>query len=149
MERWRSHPPRENPHRGRPLSTPPRELRTIGDHLRKRRLDLGLVQREVAAQIGVSTFTATNWEVNRTVPAVRCLPGLIKFVGYVPFDVGETLPERIRAYRLIRGLSEKRLAKLLRVDESTIWRWESGKGKPVPRLRQRLKPILDAPVSPT
>lgn len=28
----------------------PRELRTIGDHLRKRRLDLGLLQREVAAR---------------------------------------------------------------------------------------------------
>ena len=107
IERWRSHPPRENPHRGRPLSTPPVELRTIGDHLRKRRLDLGLVQSEVAAQLGVTTFTVTNWEINRTVPAVRCHPGLIRFLGYVPFAVGETLPERLRAGRLIRGLSQR------------------------------------------
>ena len=31
------------------------QLNTLGDHIRKRRLDLGLLQNQVAAQIGVDT----------------------------------------------------------------------------------------------
>ena len=42
----------------------PQVLLTIGDHLRKRRLDLGLLQRKLAA--GVNESTVTNWELNRT-----------------------------------------------------------------------------------
>ena len=34
---------------------------TLGEHLRKRRMDLGLFQRQAAAEIGVSTATLWNW----------------------------------------------------------------------------------------
>lgn len=40
----------------------PQELLTIGDHIRKKRMDLGLLQREVAAKIGVAESTVWNWE---------------------------------------------------------------------------------------
>jgi transcriptional regulator with XRE-family HTH domain len=46
----------------------PKELRTLGDHLRKRRLDLGLLQRQVAEQLGVDKTTVYNWESHRTAP---------------------------------------------------------------------------------
>jgi len=55
----------------------PQVLTTIGDHLRKRRLDLGLLQREVAERLGVDKTTITNWELNRTTPALRFLPPII------------------------------------------------------------------------
>src|SRR5579872_2299780 len=42
----------------------PNALNTLGDHLRKRRLDLGLLQKQVAAEIGVNTLTVCNWESN-------------------------------------------------------------------------------------
>ena len=35
----------------------PRELAIVGDHIRTRRMDLGLLQREVAAEIGVHVQT--------------------------------------------------------------------------------------------
>ena len=54
----------------------------MGDHLRKRRLDLGLLQREVAEQIGVDAMTICNWEKQRTVPEIRCMPRIIEFLGY-------------------------------------------------------------------
>jgi predicted transcriptional regulator len=40
----------------------PDTLQTIGDHLRKKRLDLCLRQRDVATQLGVTVNTVTNWE---------------------------------------------------------------------------------------
>ncbi|MCL4511355.1 MAG: helix-turn-helix domain-containing protein [Bacteroidetes bacterium] len=51
----------------------PKDLKTIGDHVRKRRLDLKLTQKEVAAILGVDECTVWNWEKNRTRP----LPSLI------------------------------------------------------------------------
>src|SRR2546426_2892467 len=39
----------------------PKTLKTVGDHLRKRRLDLKLYQKDVAKAIGVDSLTSRNW----------------------------------------------------------------------------------------
>jgi transcriptional regulator with XRE-family HTH domain len=127
---------------GRPASTYPKELRTLGDHIRKRRLDLGLVQTDVAKRLGVTAFTVTNWERNHTVPAICLVPRLVGFLGYVPFEAATTLAERVRAYRALRGLSQMGLAEMLGVDSSTVWRWEAGYN-PAPALLPRLEKLLD------
>ncbi len=36
--------------------------KTMGEHLKKRRKKLGLLQREAAEQMGILTETYTNWE---------------------------------------------------------------------------------------
>jgi transcriptional regulator with XRE-family HTH domain len=59
-------------------------LVTVGDHIRRRRLDLGLLQREVAERLGADAATITNWELNRTQPALRFLPAIVGFLGYPP-----------------------------------------------------------------
>ena len=41
---------------------------TLGEHLKKRRRQLGLLQRETAAQMGVLTETYANWEKDKTKP---------------------------------------------------------------------------------
>jgi transcriptional regulator with XRE-family HTH domain len=137
------HKPHPRPSRvlGRPASTYPKELRSIGDHIRSRRLDLGLIQTEVAKRLGVTAFTVTNWERNHTIPATRLVPRLVEFLGYVPFESGETLPQRIRAYRFFHGLSQTQLAELIKVDPSTVWRWEAG-NNPAPTLVPRLEKLL-------
>ncbi|MBI2073639.1 MAG: helix-turn-helix transcriptional regulator [Gemmatimonadetes bacterium] len=68
----------------------PRELRTLGDHLRKRRLDLGLRQDDVARKLGVSLDTIRNWEVGRAAPAQWQWAGIIRFLGYAPFSTKGT-----------------------------------------------------------
>jgi len=60
---------------------------TIGDHLRKRRLDLGLLQGEVADRLGVTESSVTNWELSRTEPELRLLPGIVRFLEYTPWSV--------------------------------------------------------------
>jgi DNA-binding XRE family transcriptional regulator len=64
----------------------PRELKIIGDHIRKRRLDLGLLQKEVAEQIGVDKTTIMNWERGRREPAPWNIPAIIHFLGDAPSD---------------------------------------------------------------
>lgn len=51
----------------------PQHPKTIGQELRKHRMDLGLFQKNVAKLIGVSTDSVTNWELGRTTPDKRFL----------------------------------------------------------------------------
>ena len=111
--------------------TYPQILRTIGDHLKKKRLDLGLLQKEVGERLGVDETTICNWENNRTAPVFRFMPKIIEFLGYVPYGIkAKTLGEKILAYRKLLGLSQEMLARKLGVDPGTLARWEQGKNKP-------------------
>jgi hypothetical protein len=55
----------------RPIPGYPESLDHLGHHLLKRRLDLGLEQREVARRLGLTTGGLQNWEHARTIPALR------------------------------------------------------------------------------
>ena len=104
----------------------PQVLATIGDHLRKRRLDLGWLQPELTEQLGVDEGTVTNWELNRTAPGLRFLPRIIALLGFDPRPAGLT-----RADQLVtptrRGLSWEAAAQLLGVDPGTLWMGELSK----------------------
>lgn len=122
----------------------PRELGTLGDHLRKRRLDLGLRQEDVAKRLGTKVNTVTNWEANRTKPALRFLPGIVRFLGHLPFSASGTVPERLKVYRRARGLSQEELARKLHVNPSTLARWENGRGRPSPERAHQVERVLSA-----
>jgi len=63
---------------------PPEKLETLGDHLRRRRLTLKLIQRQVAKQIGVDASSIHNWETNIRTPSLEYIPGIVSFLGYNP-----------------------------------------------------------------
>src|SRR6266478_5896290 len=67
-------------------------LETLGDHIRNRRLELGRFQRQVAEEIGVNETTVFNWERNKARPQIHYLPRILKFLGYNPLPVSESLP---------------------------------------------------------
>ncbi|HVT15664.1 MAG TPA: helix-turn-helix transcriptional regulator [Thermoanaerobaculia bacterium] len=54
------------------------------EHLKRRRLDLGLTQRQVAAALGANVATLYTWEKNRKEPGAWHLPGIVRFLGYDP-----------------------------------------------------------------
>jgi len=82
----------------------PKEISTLGDHIRKRRLDLNLLQKQVADQIGVCEITITNWERNATAPAIRHIPAILQFLGHDPLPPTISLPEPLVAVRRRLGL---------------------------------------------
>ncbi len=82
-------------------------------------------------RLGVDECTYHNWETSRTTPAIQFIPRIIAFLGYTPWDgKARTQGERLRAYRWVRGLSQKEMAGLLGVDPGTLARKERGKGRP-------------------
>ncbi len=123
----------------------PRELKTVGDHLRKKRLELKLLQKDVAMILGVDEATVYNWENNRSHPNLYCIPGIVEFLGYVPFkEEPKTLGERIVHYRRLAGITQKELAHRLSVDQSTLARWERREREPRGALRERLLNFLNS-----
>src|SRR5258708_26187665 len=59
---------------------------TLGYHLRKRRLSLGLLREEIATQMGVYKTTIQNWENGVSNPQLQCVPKIIKFLGHNPIS---------------------------------------------------------------
>jgi len=122
-----------------PSAAYPKEIKTIGDHLKKKRLDLQMTQKDVAAKLQTTVCTYRGWERNQRNPSFRYVPRIVKFLGYIPFDTEfENLGQKIRAYRQFMGLRQKDLARQLGVDPSTIHHWEKGKHKPERRLLKEL-----------
>ncbi len=75
---------------------------TLGDHLRRRRLELGLYQKDVGIQIGVTASTIWNWEHGWTVDS-----RVIVFLGYNPIPCPDDLLERLGWYKQVNGLTLK------------------------------------------
>jgi DNA-binding XRE family transcriptional regulator len=53
---------------------------------------MGILQKEAAAQIGVSEATFYNWEGKATTPLACYLPRIIAFLGYDPIEEPTPLP---------------------------------------------------------
>ena len=112
---------------------------TLGEHLRKRRLELGLYQKDVALRLGISPWTYLSWEGDRKRPLVSMLPRLFAFLGYDPHPQPSTLGEEIAARRRQLGLSQERFADLVALDESTIARLEAGRAVPARQTLSKLQ----------
>ena len=117
----------------------PTELRTVGDHMRKRRLELEMLQKDVAKEFGATVCTYRNWEKNRSNPSLVFIPMIIEFLGYVPYDTTcQDLGKRIAAKRRMLGLRQKDLARLIGVDPTTVRAWEKGNHRPQKKLLCKL-----------
>lgn len=60
----------------------PATPKTIGEMIRKRRLDSGLRQIDVARIIGCDEMSVVNWEKGHTTPRVNRMAGVAKFLGF-------------------------------------------------------------------
>ncbi len=103
-----------------------------------------LLQREAAEKIGVAESSIYNWE-HGTEPELRCLPAIIKFLGYVPFECPEDADAlgRLRHFKLINGLSYERLGALMDRDPEQLTDWLSNGVKPCKRNLRFIREFLD------
>jgi DNA-binding XRE family transcriptional regulator len=58
--------------------------KTLGQHLRKRRWVLRHLQRQAAAQMGVSYWTYLKWENGQAFPSKDLIQRVIEYLGYHP-----------------------------------------------------------------
>lgn len=120
--------------------TYPHEPKTLGEHIRKRRLDLGLTLKDVERLLDVSYRSVSDWERDKFLPTVRVMPTIIEFIGYDPFNGFSQLNdgEKLRMWRKLLGLNTKEAAKRLGVTPATISLWENGRVVPTISNGKRL-----------
>src|SRR5262249_45186519 len=104
----------------------PTAPRTLGEHLRKARLDRGLRQKDVAREIGCDPGTLVSWEKGRAEPVAPFLPRLLTFIGHDPRLAPAAIGGRIRAAREAEGISLRELACQLGLKPCTLAAWETG-----------------------
>ncbi|MBL6614572.1 MAG: helix-turn-helix transcriptional regulator [Reyranella sp.] len=104
----------------------PENPKTLGEHLRKRRRELGLLQREVAGQMGIAVETLINWEKDRTRPVAAQFRPVIDFLGYDPSPEPKILAERVEAKRRVLGVTFEQVANYLGWDTGSLSRYLNG-----------------------
>lgn len=121
----------------------PKKPMTIGEHLRKKRMELRLLQCDLADILRVSEDCITNWENNKSIPQINYYPGIQLFLGYSPLTFDESnFGGKLKAYRWKNGLSHKRLGKILGVNSTTIGAWEAGESVPKKENLEQLELLL-------
>jgi transcriptional regulator with XRE-family HTH domain len=123
----------------------PKELKHLCDHLQKRRLDLGLTWKAAAEEMDIDSTTLTNWTKRRTQPDLRCLPRIVRWLGYDPLPEARSVGQALVRHRQVRGLSQRQLADILRVDPSTLGRWERDERTPVDKHLACVEDLLRDP----
>ena len=133
-------------HSQKPMdSAYPKNLVTIGDHIRKRRLDLKLTQKQVALMIGTNATTILGWETNSHSPVISFVPKIVKFLGYIPYSKDFTdLKDKLQYFRKLSGLNQEKLSELLEIDETTVAKWERGEHKPSKILLNKLNEFFSS-----
>lgn len=102
-----------------------RQPGTLGEHLRNRRLALGLRQKDAAERLGTIREVYERWERDARQPVVSEWPGILSLLGYYPFPV-VTLADLVLKARRCQGADQKRLADVLGVIHQKFRRWEGG-----------------------
>jgi len=121
----------------------PKQLMTIGNHIRAWRLNNHLSQANVAKILGVCEDSIVGWETRGITPTVRQIPGIFRMIGYLPFNIDtSTLGGKIYCYRIMHGLSRNEFGALIPADASSILSWEKGKHVPPKRKYKKIEEII-------
>jgi len=124
-----------------PLPEFDKEPVTLGDHLRRRRIELGLYQKEVAVRLGVTATTVWNWEHGWTVD-FRFIPPIITFLGYNPIPCPEDVMEGLAWYKQVNGLTLEQLGFEMGRDPEQVGEWLSGRHKPCRQNQEKIRLFL-------
>ena len=119
---------------------------SLGDHLRCRRHELGLYQKDVAVQIGVTTSTIWNWENGWSSIALGYIPKIITFLGYNPLPRPGGLMERLAWYKQVKGLTLEQLSAEMGRDPEQLADWLGGRHIPCQRNREEVQLFLSGRV---
>jgi DNA-binding XRE family transcriptional regulator len=115
---------------------------TVGEHIRKKRMDLGLLQREVAEIIGVTESSIWNWE-HGTEPELQYNPKIIRFLGYIPFDRPDGTVGRLAWYKRTNGLTLNELGQQMQRHPDQLQEWLSGTRIPFRKSQERIELFLE------
>jgi DNA-binding XRE family transcriptional regulator len=122
-----------HPNRWKCTQSASTDPKTVGEHLKARRLAVHRFQSDVAKELGAEKTSLQNWERGIYEPIPRFYPAIIRFLGYVPFAHDGTFGGQTRWLRLCAGWTREEFAAVVPCRECTIWRWETN--QPIDKRR--------------
>ena len=66
---------------------PLKDIHAIGKRIKYFRMQKGMDQKDIAQQVGISTYAVSSWESGRTRPDLSILPQLCDFLGITLYDL--------------------------------------------------------------
>jgi len=117
--------------------------KALSDHLSQRRLELGLLQQDMALRLNVSIWTYRNWENGRTTPGTLLYRSTVELLGFYPHPKPRSLGHRLLKIRRCLGLTSWRAARLAEVDQGTFLMWERDRWTPTVRTRAKVDAFLE------
>jgi len=132
-----------HPNRWKCTQSAPAEPKTVGQHLKARRLALHRFQSDVAKELGAEKTSLQNWERGIYEPIPRFYPAIIRFLGYVSIKHDGTVGGRTRWLRVCAGWTQEKLGAAVGCEECTIWRWETNQGYDEVRWRRAIVVIKE------
>lgn len=115
--------------RKRPTPRLPEHLYHLGDHLQRRRLELGLNRTAMAKRLQIEVSSYCRWEKGVTIPELHRRDQIAAHLGYrppVPVPADASLGVRARAWRVAHGLTIAQAARRVGVDAKTLGTLERG-----------------------
>lgn len=103
--------------------------KSLGEHLRNRRLVLGLRQEDVAKQLSTLREVYERWERDERQPVVSEWPGILSFLGHYP-ESEKTAADLVLKARRYQGMDQKGFAQVVGVIHQRLRRWEHGEEIP-------------------
>ena len=85
---------------------------TIGEHLRRRRIDRGLTLDDAASLLGTSRSLLHGWEKGRRRPTTARRKAVVAFLGYSPYVVAKDRAGRVSP-ALVRTKESNRMPRLI------------------------------------
>lgn len=132
------------------VQMPPSKLiplfpQTLGDFIRKKRVESLQLQSEVARVIGVSEDTITNWETNRFAPQINLYPAIFQYLGSYPFaHETESIGGKVKKLRNCLGLSHEAAGEVFAVYATTVRGWELNRNQPTALKRTLILARFDS-----
>ena len=69
------------------------------------------------------------------------MAGVVKFLGFNPLQIGDTMAHRLMNHRKARGVTQKEFARQLGVDPSTLAKRERGERMPVGQFASKVENV--------
>ncbi len=105
----------------------PEKLETIGNHLKKTRIERNIARKEAACILNAGEGALYLWEESNRTPQFKYMGAICKFLGYIPFDcTDESLSNQLFVARRIMGLTIAKVSKITGVKRQAILNIETG-----------------------
>lgn len=95
----------------------------MGDHIRARRLERGMLQYDIAADLKITVGTLISREKNRRMPQISAYQDFFIFLGYNPVESPNsqrTFGDRLVLIRHSLEITQRDAAKRIGIDPGTL-----------------------------